>query len=397
MPFHDFKGATGRYSFVVCVIGALALANTPSWAQTTTGNVLHVGPGQQYATIAAAARAAQNGDTVEIEAGQYIGDVAVWLQTNLTIRGVHGRPQLIANGLSAEGKGIWVIRNGNFTVENIEFTGAKVADHNGAGIRFENGTLTLRNCIFKFNEDGILTGNSPTAVLAIEGSEFGNNGYGDGRTHNLYVGQIARLSVTGSYFHHAKAGHLLKSRAKENHIFYNRLTDENGGTASYELEFPNGGLSYVVGNLVQQGPLTQNSTIISYGAEGYVWPQNQIYLINNTIVNERSAGATTLRVAPGVQTIKAADNLLLGTMSTLESSGTGDYFDNFKASTTDFASPATFNYHLRQGSLLVGKAADPGTINGVALRPTREYVYPWQTQTVPGSPYSPGAFQTLSP
>ena len=54
-------------------------------------------------------------------------------------------------------------------------------------------------------------------------------------------GPFAVLKVTGSYFHHAKSGHLLKSRAAKNLIFYNRLTDEIGGTASYELEFPNGG------------------------------------------------------------------------------------------------------------------------------------------------------------
>lgn len=36
------------------------------------------------------------------------------------------------------------------------------------------------------------------------------------------------------------------------HIYYNRLTDEAGGQASYELEFPNGGMVYVVGNIVEQ-------------------------------------------------------------------------------------------------------------------------------------------------
>ena len=31
------------------------------------------------------------------------------------------------------------------------------------------------------------------------------------------LGNIKKLNVTGSYFHHAKVGHLLKTRAKENH------------------------------------------------------------------------------------------------------------------------------------------------------------------------------------
>jgi hypothetical protein len=93
------------------------------------------------------------------------------------------------------------------------------------------------------NENGILTGNQADTVLEIEDSEFGYNGANDGYSHNLYVGSIARLSVTGSYFHHAAIGHLLKSRAAINYVTYNRLTDEVDGTASYELELPNGGIA----------------------------------------------------------------------------------------------------------------------------------------------------------
>ena len=65
-----------------------------------------------------------------------------------------------------------------------------------------------------------------------------------------YVGKIDKLTVNGSYFHHARVGHLLKSRAAQNHVFYNRLTNEEGGRASYELGFPSGGLAYVVGNWI---------------------------------------------------------------------------------------------------------------------------------------------------
>ena len=43
----------------------------------------------------------------------------------------------------------------------------------------------------------------------IEGSEFSENGAGDGYSHNLYVGAILKLRVTGSYFHHARIGHRL--------------------------------------------------------------------------------------------------------------------------------------------------------------------------------------------
>ena len=128
--------------------------------------------------------------------------------------------RLLTQGAAGEGKAIWVVRGGVMAVQGFDFVGAKVADKNGAGIRFEKGQLSIKDCTFTDNENGILTSSDKDAVLLIENSEFGNNGFGDGYSHNLYVGAIKKLTVTGSYFHHAKVGHLLKSRAAENHIFY---------------------------------------------------------------------------------------------------------------------------------------------------------------------------------
>ena len=176
--------------------------------------IIRVGPRRDVASIAIAARLAKDGDIIEIDAGDYHADVAVWDRAELTIRGVGSRVRLIASGASAEGKAIWVIRRGRITVENIDFIGARVADRNGAGIRFEAGHLIVRNCLFFNNESGLLaTGGD--AELEIENSEFGYNGAGDGQTHHLYVGDIKSLKVTGSYFHHANVGHLIKKSRRE--------------------------------------------------------------------------------------------------------------------------------------------------------------------------------------
>ena len=43
----------------------------------------------------------------------------------LTIRGIGGRPVIRTDGRSAERKGIWVIRQGRFSIENIEFRDAR--------------------------------------------------------------------------------------------------------------------------------------------------------------------------------------------------------------------------------------------------------------------------------
>jgi len=369
------------------------------------GRLLRVGPGQELRTVAAAAAQARDGDTIEIEAGDYAADVAVWTRDRLTVRGVGGRVRLLAAGASAEDKAIWVVRGGAMTVENIAFSGARVSGRNGAGIRFEKGRLTVRNCLFEDNENGILTSNDPDAELEIEGSEFGHNGAGDGQSHNLYVGNIRRLKVSGSYFHHARVGHLLKSRAAENFVEYNRLTDEPGGRASYELEFPGGGVAYVIGNLIEQGAQTENPYMVSFGSEGYRWPRNELYLIANTLVDERAQGGYFLRVQPGAGRVRAVNNLLFG-RSALETAtegapaGTGEYAGNFKVDAGAFAQLAGQDYRLRKrfvDTRPFGKLAVPGAANGVELAARREYLHPRQTRALAGAPAVPGALQGPAP
>lgn len=299
----------------------------PARSIAKQASLLKVGPKRNIKTIANSALLARAGDTIEVDSGTYSADVAAWQHDDITVRSVGGRVRLLAQGAAAEGKAIWVVRANGMRVEGFDFEGAAVPSRNGAGIRLETGSLMVRDCRFRYNEMGLLTNNDPGTVLEVENSEFAHNQRPDGHNHNLYAGQIARLSVKGSYFHHARRGHLLKSRAALNHIFGNRLTDEAGGTASYELEFPNGGVAHVVGNVIAQSLGTDNPHLISFGAEGYKWPRNEIHLENNTLVNPLPQGGIFLRVAPGADVIRAVNNRLVGA-GNLESAGPGDYSNN---------------------------------------------------------------------
>ena len=116
---------------------------------------------------------------------------------------------MVSTGLIPNGKAIF-ITNGDVTINNFEFSGAQVADHNGAGIRYESGNLILNNCYFHDNQDGILAGISDR-TLTVNNSEFAYNGNGGGHTHNLYIGNIASLTINNSYFHDAKS--VTRSRA----------------------------------------------------------------------------------------------------------------------------------------------------------------------------------------
>lgn len=367
-------------------------------ARAASGKKIVVGPQEAIRRIDAAAALAQDGDTIEILPGEYAQQAIVWKQARLTIRGKGTRPVLHAAGAHAEGKALWVIRNGDIRIENLEFRGARVPDGNGAGIRFENGRLTVRRCAFFDNETGILTSNANNAELIVEDSEFGAAPRHEGSLHHLlYVGRIASLRVAGSRFENGFRGHLLKSRARHNEIAYNWLVDGTEGKASYELEFPNGGVAWVIGNLIGQSRSTENSDVLSYGAEGAAWPENKLVLVHNTLINDAISGRF-LRVwndRLGSQpSVWAINNLLLG-HGQFEPPATGRFDGNrFADHQAAFAGSDSLAYSLPSNSPLRGTANAPGWFEQRSLMPVAEYRAPVGTQPlVPGKPLSPGARQ----
>jgi hypothetical protein len=357
------------------------------------GPVLKVGPRQAVKSLAAAAREARDGTLIEVDAGDYIADVATWHAHDLTLRAVGGRVRLVAAGAHAQGKGLFVTRGQRMRIEGVDFTGCTVPDRNGAGIRLEAGSLTLVDCGFRDNENGLLTSNDQTITLDIVDCDFGAIPLRSGATHNLYVGAIARLSVTGSYFHHGLLGHLLKSRAAVNHILYNRLSDEIGGRASYELEFPNGGVAVVMGNLIMQSSTTDNPHVISFGVEGATWPKQALYLVHNTLVDQRASGGIWLRVTPRHAEVMLANNLLVGAPQ-LAADGHWTRRANFSADWDEFVFAAREDFRLKPDASLRGKAQDMGQAEGLKLSPAREYRHPRTTAALSGPARHPGAFQS---
>lgn len=346
---------------------------------TASAATLQVGPGKTYATPCAAIAAAQANDRIEIDAaGSYKGDVCAWTVNGLSLVGVNGRPKIDANGMSSGGKAIWVISGNDTTVENVEMTGAAVVDKNGAGIRQEGKNLTVRGCYFHDNQDGILAGDAAGSTILIEASEFANNGAGDGQSHNLYINHVDKLVFRWNYSHHAKVGHLLKTRALVSDIRYNRLSDEADGTASYEINVPNAGTTMIVGNVIEQGPATQNPAIIDYGSEPMGFnAATDLYVVNNTIVNDRPAGGTFVQIAAMVTTPAVLTNNIFVGGGTITGQAAAVQTANYSGATPMFVAPASYDYHLLAGSPAVDAGHDPGmTAGGVSLAPTLQYVHP---------------------
>lgn len=364
---------------------------------TTHAATLRVGPGEKIVRIAEAARLAKDGDTIEILPGEYRGDVAVWQQKRLTIRGLDTGPVLIADGKSAEGKALWVVRNGDFRIENIEFRGARVPDNNGAGIRFERGRLLVRDCRFIDNQNAILTANFGDAELVIENSLLAQAPRDRPLLqHLLYVGRIASVTITGSRFHGGYHGHLIKSRARRSDIRYNLIVDGPGGEASYEIDLPNGGIATLVGNIIGQSDKTQNPVVVSYGEEGNTWPENALTLVHNTLLSDRLEGTWFLRVPldkfGSPPAVRAYNNLTAG-LGVFSLGASGDFRGNAPAMPFMLNDPATLDFGLPAGSPLRLLAIDTGELDA-ALIPKSEFALPIGTRPLaPPARWIPGAVQ----
>lgn len=294
--------------FGAVLLGLVALQ--PALART-----VQVGPGRMYALPSQAAKVAQDGDIIEIDAGDYVGDVALWRADKLTIRGVGGTAHMKSQGKTFKGKAIWVIKGDDATVEHVAFYDADVPSKNGAGIRLEGTNLTVRHCLFRNNQNGILTGKNPDSEVLIEHSEFDQTPdvkhRPKGIYHNIYIGAIRKFTLRDSVSRRAKVGHQVKSRASENDITNNRLADELTGTSSYLIDLPSGGKAYLAGNTLQQGTLNENSTMVSFGAEKILHAQNVLTMENNTLIND-AGSCRLLFVKAGMGTAVVTNNRFVG-------------------------------------------------------------------------------------
>ncbi|MDQ1267154.1 MAG: type sorting protein [Bacteroidota bacterium] len=352
-----------------------------AFCQQLSAAILQVGPTRQYQKPSEAAKAVADGDTVEIDAGVYAKDACVWNKNNLLFRGIGGMAHLKAEGAYSQGKAIWVIQGTNTTVEYIEFSECAVPDNNGAGIRQEGAGLILRRCYFHDNENGVLAGANSESDFLFEFCEFNHNGYGDGYTHNMYIGHIRSFTLQFCYSHHANVGHNVKSRADHNYILYNRIMDEDNGNSSFLIDLPNGGYSYIIGNLLMQGARAENKTLINYGAEGLTNVFAGLYVVNNTCINRRQTG-TFINIKDGTQETKIVNNLFAGVDAALKTAivGAADTSNNiYNVNISDFlfADEPNYDYHLLKGSPAIEAAMnDPGEFNGYSLFPAFEYKHP---------------------
>jgi hypothetical protein len=296
---------------------------------TAAAATLTVGPGQSYSTIAAAIAASADGDSILVQAGTYTNDFAE-ISTTISLAAVGGRVTMNATEKLPNEKAI-LITDVDVSITGFTFTGARVSQddgENGAGIRYQSGNLTLTDCYFHDNQEGVLADDDATGNITITSSEFARNGDKTGSqvgyTHNLYIGAVARLDIEKSYFHDANFGHEIKSRALTTIVNDTRVVDGPTGTASYSIDLPNGGVVSITNDQIEQGPDSTNPAVISYGEEGSV-PAGSSLLVQNTMIEND----LTAHVPLGV----VNDSSVVGTLSGVQVYG----FENGEVTSGSFA------------------------------------------------------------
>ena len=366
------------------------------------GRVLSVGPGKAYQSPKAAARAARDGDVIEIDAGTYRNDSASWSANGLIIRAVGGGVYLNAKGGAlVQNKAIWVITGDNVRIENIEFGFARSPDQNGAGIRSEGAHLHVVSCYFHDNESGLLASNGLRNSVTVESSEFARNGHPSGQAHQIYIGSIGSFVLEGSYFHETIIGSAVKSRARRSLIRYNRIVDEERGRANYMIDLANGGHAAVIGNVIQQGMAPENNTLITFAPEGADrWEDNRLFVVNNTLVNDLGRGIFIHNHAP--TDIYVYNNLMLGAgsvvrgpaieLANLTDQGEGGVLRRFAATVRGWLpgrqnlvgserlvqSRAAYDYRLIENSPAIdaGLVLDEDHAGEIDVQPAYEYLHP---------------------
>ena len=296
---------------------ALFLVGAASVAGAAT---VTVGPSGQYSSPCVAFQHLTNGDTVQVDANHGVpyseGNCQI-VNSDLKIIGTDGRPVLDATGIAVE-RGIWEVLGHDVVVDNFEFRNANKftnlkTSYNAAGLRIrsgqkgpDGGDVTVRHCFIHDNGDGVLIDNagpgmgqwfSSAPEILFEYDDLYKNGDESGPSHNIYVGWGGNLTFTFRYSKSRDAylGHNIKTRARYNNILYNQITD-SVGTASYMVNFPVGGTTYVVGNLFSKVAVTNpvaNGDLMLYRDVGdndkvgaaYGPPNEDLHFLNNVVID----------------------------------------------------------------------------------------------------------------
>jgi hypothetical protein len=268
------------------------IAAGPAQAQTSKP-FLVVESGQRFDRLQAALNAI--GDrtaTIRIAEGTW-RDCGVQLAGNVTYTAATPGKTVLQSQL-CESKAALVLRGRSARVEGLIFSNYATEDGNGAGIRLEQGHLTVSQSWFRNSEEGILAGNDAKGQIIIDRSTFTHLGRCDrglACAHSIYIGFYDKVTITNSRFEAGNGGHYIKTRSAKVDIRDNVIDDTAGRASNYLIDLPAGATGRISGNWMVQGAHKENgSTIIAVAAESRDHPSDGLVIEGNSLRLAAGAG-----------------------------------------------------------------------------------------------------------
>jgi hypothetical protein len=224
---------------------------------------------------------------------------------------------------TCEGKAAIVLRGRNATVTGLVFQNMYVPDQNGAGIRLEQGSLTVRETLFRDSESGILSANDARGRILVEQSTFSGLGAcpdGSDCSHSIYIGAYGGLTVRRVRFERGRGGHYVKSRAARIEVTDSSFDDTSGHKTNYMIDLPAGATGTIARNVFVQGRDKENySALITVAAEGVVNSSNGLTVVDNEAsLAPGQAKPTTLVADLSGDTLRIGANRLGAKISRFE-------------------------------------------------------------------------------
>jgi hypothetical protein len=263
---------------------ALVASSTARAQDSAAAPYTVVESGQGFARLQDAVNAVGNGrGTIRLGSARF-ADCAVQEGGDITYAAaVPG--QAILEGVACEGKAALVLRGRSARIDGLVFSGIRVPDRNGSGIRLEHGNLFVSQSWFRDSEQGILTAPDPSGAIVIDKTTFSRLGRCDGDAscaHSIYTADYGSLTVTRSRFEAGHGGHYLKTHARRVEVVNNSFDDSRGSTTNYMIDLSKGSTGRIVGNWMVQGRDKENySAFIAIAAEGHENTANGLVIDGN--------------------------------------------------------------------------------------------------------------------
>lgn len=277
--------------------GTLILTASPLASQGVDQPFSLEGSGQKFARLQDAVNAIGEGTGTILVAPGTWRDCAVQGAGDVTYKAVEPGTAIF-DRRTCEDKAALVLRGRSASVDGLIFQNMKVPDANGAGIRLEKGSLTVRNTTFRESEQGILSAADPNGSILIERSTFSRLGRCDrglSCAHSIYIGDYGALTVRKSRFEKGNGGHYVKSHAARIEVTDSTFDDVQGSTTNYMIDLPVGASGLIARNLFVQGENKENhSAFITVAPEGRQRDSSGLKIVDNDA-----------RIAPGINRTSA--------------------------------------------------------------------------------------------